>query len=190
MDEEFDDPSVSSDRLSVRGGRTVEHHHDVQIRRRCSTRAQYGVGEECQTALGKAFIHQTRRGGDWFHGLHSNIMFGIAPSITSKSGTSLNIRSMKATNTVDRVTSTDRVTDPGQSSTSADLWGRRRVMTRRSWEAGCSSRSSRRSTAASAPIEEEDLGPFAVGGSWSDCCLLYTSPSPRDRTRSRMPSSA
>ena len=24
----------------------------------------------------------------------------------------------------------------------------------------------------------------------SDCCLLYTSPSPRDRTRSRMPSSA
>ena len=25
---------------------------------------------------------------------------------------------------------------------------------------------------------------------WSDVCLLYTSPSPRDRTRSRMPSSA
>ena len=24
----------------------------------------------------------------------------------------------------------------------------------------------------------------------NDCCLLYTSPSPRDRTRSRMPSSA
>ena len=24
----------------------------------------------------------------------------------------------------------------------------------------------------------------------SGCCLLYTSPSPRDRTRSRMPSSA
>ena len=24
----------------------------------------------------------------------------------------------------------------------------------------------------------------------SNCCLLYTSPSPRDRTRSRMPSSA
>ena len=24
----------------------------------------------------------------------------------------------------------------------------------------------------------------------TDCCLLYTSPSPRDRTRSRMPSSA
>ena len=32
-----------------------------------------------------------------------------------------------------------------------------------------------------------DSGPdFTVGGS----CLLYTSPSPRDRTRSRMPSSA
>ena len=25
---------------------------------------------------------------------------------------------------------------------------------------------------------------------WDDICLLYTSPSPRDRTRSRMPSSA
>ena len=25
---------------------------------------------------------------------------------------------------------------------------------------------------------------------WNDGCLLYTSPSPRDRTRSRMPSSA
>ena len=25
---------------------------------------------------------------------------------------------------------------------------------------------------------------------WSSACLLYTSPSPRDRTRSRMPSSA
>ena len=28
------------------------------------------------------------------------------------------------------------------------------------------------------------------GGVWSTGCLLYTSPSPRDRTRSRMPSSA
>ena len=28
------------------------------------------------------------------------------------------------------------------------------------------------------------------GGSYQLCCLLYTSPSPRDRTRSRMPSSA
>ena len=31
-----------------------------------------------------------------------------------------------------------------------------------------------------------------ICGSWSSskCCLLYTSPSPRDRTRARMPSSA
>ena len=28
------------------------------------------------------------------------------------------------------------------------------------------------------------------GGEYTDVCLLYTSPSPRDRTRSRMPSSA
>ena len=28
------------------------------------------------------------------------------------------------------------------------------------------------------------------GNIYSICCLLYTSPSPRDRTRSRMPSSA
>ena len=32
---------------------------------------------------------------------------------------------------------------------------------------------------------------YPVGiGEHSDICLLYTSPSPRDRTRSRMPSSA
>ena len=30
----------------------------------------------------------------------------------------------------------------------------------------------------------------AVGGELNGVCLLYTSPSPRDRTRSRMPSSA
>ena len=29
-----------------------------------------------------------------------------------------------------------------------------------------------------------------AAGPWRDTCLLYTSPSPRDRTRSRMPSSA
>ena len=29
----------------------------------------------------------------------------------------------------------------------------------------------------------------SIGG-WKGICLLYTSPSPRDRTRSRMPSSA
>ena len=33
----------------------------------------------------------------------------------------------------------------------------------------------------------ETLQPY---GSWYASCLLYTSPSPRDRTRSRMPSSA
>ena len=32
--------------------------------------------------------------------------------------------------------------------------------------------------------------PVAVGGPFASSCLLYTSPSPRDRTRSRMPSSA
>ena len=30
----------------------------------------------------------------------------------------------------------------------------------------------------------------SFGGWWYGNCLLYTSPSPRDRTRSRMPSSA
>ena len=34
------------------------------------------------------------------------------------------------------------------------------------------------------------LGPAALGESYLSTCLLYTSPSPRDRTRSRMPSSA
>ena len=36
------------------------------------------------------------------------------------------------------------------------------------------------------------LGPSMMYSSamWADACLLYTSPSPRDRTRSRMPSSA
>ena len=40
-------------------------------------------------------------------------------------------------------------------------------------------------------IYEQDFdtdGPLDVGKHW--VCLLYTSPSPRDRTRSRMPSSA
>ena len=32
--------------------------------------------------------------------------------------------------------------------------------------------------------------PFLVQGSWVIGCLLYTSPSPRDRQKSRMPSSA
>ena len=34
------------------------------------------------------------------------------------------------------------------------------------------------------------LGYASLDGSSSTTCLLYTSPSPRDRTRSRMPSSA
>mgnify|MGYP007111976903 CR=1 FL=1 len=33
-------------------------------------------------------------------------------------------------------------------------------------------------------------GGFKALLAWLDACLLYTSPSPRDRTRSRMPSSA
>ena len=37
---------------------------------------------------------------------------------------------------------------------------------------------------------EADVGDEAVFYSDSPSCLLYTSPSPRDRTRSRMPSSA
>ena len=55
--------------------------------------------------------------------------------------------------------------------------------------------------AAELPLEAvakmAELGVFAIvfpeewGGSGGDfTCLLYTSPSPRDRTRSRMPSSA
>ena len=35
-----------------------------------------------------------------------------------------------------------------------------------------------------------DLWVPIAGKGWSERCLLYTSPSPRDRTRSRMPSSA
>ena len=34
----------------------------------------------------------------------------------------------------------------------------------------------------------EEVGRY--GGAYGVTCLLYTSPSPRDRTRSRMPSSA
>ena len=36
----------------------------------------------------------------------------------------------------------------------------------------------------------EGTGTIGTGASWNNACLLYTSPSPRDRTRSRMPSSA
>ena len=34
------------------------------------------------------------------------------------------------------------------------------------------------------------LAQYLAWKRWYECCLLYTSPSPRDRTRSRMPSSA
>ena len=36
-------------------------------------------------------------------------------------------------------------------------------------------------------VDKYKLNTICTSGS---CCLLYTSPSPRDRTRSRMPSSA
>ena len=36
----------------------------------------------------------------------------------------------------------------------------------------------------------EQIKPFNFNFHLNDSCLLYTSPSPRDRTRSRMPSSA
>ena len=41
------------------------------------------------------------------------------------------------------------------------------------------------------PGDEESIkGHNTRGAYWTYPCLLYTSPSPRDRTRSRMPSSA
>ena len=39
-------------------------------------------------------------------------------------------------------------------------------------------------------LYREDIATFSAGGDYKQSCLLYTSPSPRDRTRSRMPSSA
>ena len=38
--------------------------------------------------------------------------------------------------------------------------------------------------------DAETIGEDNVQSDWNESCLLYTSPSPRDRTRSRMPSSA
>ena len=38
--------------------------------------------------------------------------------------------------------------------------------------------------------EREAIPAISTGSLGLDICLLYTSPSPRDRTRSRMPSSA
>ena len=41
------------------------------------------------------------------------------------------------------------------------------------------------------PSNEETFAVISLGSKDdTDACLLYTSPSPRDRTRSRMPSSA
>jgi len=36
----------------------------------------------------------------------------------------------------------------------------------------------------------EEIVKSSSGGMFNNACLLYTSPSPRDRTRTRMPSSA
>ena len=38
--------------------------------------------------------------------------------------------------------------------------------------------------------DQQTKGKGRKGKKWHSPCLLYTSPSPRDRTRSRMPSSA
>ena len=40
------------------------------------------------------------------------------------------------------------------------------------------------------PIEEVGTIILETGGQWNPACLLYTSPSPRDLSTSRMPSSA
>ena len=39
-------------------------------------------------------------------------------------------------------------------------------------------------------LQPPDAGEKIGLGGWCDLCLLYTSPSPRDRQKSRMPSSA
>ena len=39
-------------------------------------------------------------------------------------------------------------------------------------------------------MEQEQERGITITSAATTCCLLYTSPSPRDRTRSRMPSSA
>ena len=47
-----------------------------------------------------------------------------------------------------------------------------------------------RETLATMLVPMDEAGERAVRHLAFDICLLYTSPSPRDRTRSRMPSSA
>ena len=49
---------------------------------------------------------------------------------------------------------------------------------------------SRKSTPFAAQVASEVAGRAAIEQGIKNVCLLYTSPSPRDRTRSRMPSSA
>ena len=41
-----------------------------------------------------------------------------------------------------------------------------------------------------APFAASAVTVASWGGAYTESCLLYTSPSPRDRTTSRMPSSA
>src|SRR5664280_3578606 len=78
---------------------------------------------------------------------------------------------------------------PEQAARSASLRSTAGPTTRTSTRrAACSVRSSR-STGASSPGPTCSSSPAT--SPWSRwACLLYTSPSPRDRTRSRMPSSA
>ena len=45
-------------------------------------------------------------------------------------------------------------------------------------------------SAAYVPIMVVSIFGFVAGAVMADACLLYTSPSPRDRQKSRMPSSA
>ena len=44
--------------------------------------------------------------------------------------------------------------------------------------------------AAEGEVLSENLEKIDMAIAWAEACLLYTSPSPRDRTRTRMPSSA
>ena len=41
-----------------------------------------------------------------------------------------------------------------------------------------------------APVQAEEVHMIMCGGEIREACLLYTSPSPRDKRQSRMPSSA